>query len=96
MPLVDLSLHLFPQFVRQLDAFTAGDLLIRMVDRCSQSLTFLTRLKQIHGIFNGLIYGGITTALDLTPGQWRLFVRDLARRRTGTINSFALHITSSN
>lgn len=28
-------------------------------------------------------------------GQWTLFVEDLARKNTGTITSFALHITSS-
>jgi subtilisin-like proprotein convertase family protein len=29
------------------------------------------------------------------PGTWRLFVRDLAASDTGTINSFALHITAT-
>jgi subtilisin-like proprotein convertase family protein len=28
-------------------------------------------------------------------GQWRLFVRDLAAVDVGTINSFVLHITST-
>ena len=35
-------------------------------------------------------------AFPLSPsGQWQLFVEDLARKNIGTINSFALHITSS-
>jgi len=35
-------------------------------------------------------------AFPLSPsGQWELLVEDLARKNVGTINSFALHITSS-
>jgi hypothetical protein len=47
----------------------------------------------------------VTTGQDISinfpatsspSGQWRLFVQDLAAIDTGTINSFALHITSNN
>ena len=36
------------------------------------------------------------TTTNSPSGQWRLFVRDLAAIDVGTINSFALHITSNN
>jgi Zn-dependent metalloprotease len=74
-----------------------GDLVIQVIGPGGQTATLSNRA-------GGSADNFVTTGQDITAsfpttaptGQWRLFVRDLAAADVGTINSFALHITSTN
>jgi subtilisin-like proprotein convertase family protein len=75
-----------------------GDLVIQVIAPNGQTATLSNRQ-------GGEADNFVATDLDISAsfaagspasGQWRLFVRDLTRRNTGTINSFSLAITSTN
>jgi subtilisin-like proprotein convertase family protein len=74
-----------------------GDLVIQVVGpTTSQTFTLSNRAG---GSADNFVAAGtdITSAFTGNPnGTWQLFVRDLAAVDVGTINSFALHITSTN
>ncbi|HEY0994172.1 MAG TPA: M36 family metallopeptidase [Kofleriaceae bacterium] len=75
-----------------------GELVIQVISPTGQTATLSNRAG---GNTRNFVATGLDISSSFTPtaspsGQWRLFVQDLVRRRTGTINSFALHITSSN
>jgi subtilisin-like proprotein convertase family protein len=75
-----------------------GDLVITVIAPNGQTATLSNRQggqKDDFVVTNLDISASFTTGSPAS-GQWRLFVQDLARRRTGTINSFSLAITSSN
>jgi len=73
-----------------------GDLVIQVVGPTGATFTLSNRAG---GSADNFIANGtdITSAFSGTQsgGTWQLFVRDLARIDTGTINSFKLHITSA-
>jgi hypothetical protein len=75
-----------------------GDLVIQVISPTGQTATLSNLAGGNADDFtaSGLDISASFTATSSPSGQWRLFVQDLARRNTGTINSFALHITSSN
>ena len=75
-----------------------GDLVIQVIAPNGQTATLsnLAGGKADNFVATGLDISASFSAASSPSGQWRLFVRDLARRNTGTINSFALHITSTN
>jgi subtilisin-like proprotein convertase family protein len=75
-----------------------GDLVIQVIAPNGQTATLSNRA-------GGSADNFITTGQDITAsftagsaasGTWQLFVRDLAAVDVGTINSFSLHITSTN
>ncbi|HEX7844053.1 MAG TPA: M36 family metallopeptidase [Kofleriaceae bacterium] len=75
-----------------------GDLVIQVIAPNGQTATLSNRA-------GGSADNFVATGLDITSsftlgsaasGTWQLFVRDLAAVDVGTINSFALHITSTN
>jgi aminopeptidase S len=75
-----------------------GDLVIQVVAPNGQIATLSNRAGGAADNFvaTGLDISASFTATASPSGQWRLFVRDLAAADVGTINSFALHITSNN
>jgi len=75
-----------------------GDLVIQVISPTGQTATLSNRAggKADNFVATGLDISASFPSTNAPSGQWRLFVRDLARRNTGTITSFALHITSSN
>src|SRR5262245_41755330 len=75
-----------------------GDLGIQVISPTGQTATLSNRAggQADNFVVTGLDISASFTSTASPSGQWRLFVQDLARRRTGTINSFALHITSTN
>jgi hypothetical protein len=75
-----------------------GDLVIQVISPTGQTATLsnLAGGNADNFTATGLDISASFTATSSPSGQWRLFVQDLARRNTGTINSFALHITSTN
>jgi subtilisin-like proprotein convertase family protein len=75
-----------------------GDLVIQVISPAGQTATLSNRAGGAATSFvvTGLDISASFTSTTAPSGQWRLFVQDLAKRRTGTINSFALHITSTN
>jgi len=75
-----------------------GDLVIQVISPTGQTATLSNRAggNADNFVATGLDISASFTAASSPSGQWRLFVQDLARRNTGTINSFALHITSTN
>jgi Fungalysin metallopeptidase (M36)/Proprotein convertase P-domain/Fungalysin/Thermolysin Propeptide Motif len=75
-----------------------GDLVIQVISPTGQTATLSNRAggKADNFVVSGQDISASFSAASSPSGQWRLFVQDLARRNTGTINSFALHITSSN
>ncbi|TMQ08787.1 MAG: hypothetical protein E6J91_32350 [Deltaproteobacteria bacterium] len=75
-----------------------GDLIIQVSAPNGQTATLSNRQggKQNDFVATNLDITGSFTIGSPATGQWQLFVRDLARRNTGTINSFSLTITSSN
>jgi len=75
-----------------------GDLVIQVISPTGQTATLSNRQggKADNFVVTGQDISSSFTSTSSPVGQWRLFVQDLARRNTGTINSFALHITSSN
>jgi subtilisin-like proprotein convertase family protein len=75
-----------------------GDLVIQVISPTGQAAVLSNRAGSSADNF-------VTTGQDISAsfsstsspvGQWRLFVQDLAAVDVGTINSFALHITSTN
>ena len=75
-----------------------GDLVIQVISPTGQTATLSNRAG---GSADNFIVTGmdISTSFPTTSvpsGPWRLFVRDLAAVDVGTINSFVLHITSTN
>lgn len=75
-----------------------GDLVIRLFSPGFSGSATLSNREG--GTADNVIVTGLDVssgfAFPLSPsGQWELFVEDLARKNVGTINSFALHITSS-
>ena len=75
-----------------------GDLVIQVISPTGQTATLSNRAggKADNFVATGLDISASFPSTNAPSGQWRLFVQDLARRNTGTIDSFALHITSSN
>jgi hypothetical protein len=75
-----------------------GDLVIQVISPTGQTATLSNRAGGNADNFTvtGLDISASFTSTSSPSGQWRLFVQDLARRNTGTITSFALHITSTN
>jgi len=75
-----------------------GDLVIQVISPAGQTATLSNRAGGAASNFvaTGLDISASFTSTTAPSGQWRLFVQDLAKKRTGTITSFALHITSSN
>jgi subtilisin-like proprotein convertase family protein len=75
-----------------------GDLVIQVIAPNGETATLSNRQggQQDDFVVTNLDISASFTTGSPASGQWRLFVRDLARRRTGTINSFSLAITSSN
>jgi subtilisin-like proprotein convertase family protein len=75
-----------------------GDLVIQVVSPSGQVATLSNRAggSADNFIANGLDISASFTAANSSGGTWQLFVRDLARIDVGTINSFKLHITSTN
>jgi hypothetical protein len=75
-----------------------GDLVIQVISPTGQAAVLSNRAggKADNFVVTGQDISASFTSTSSPVGQWRLFVQDLARRNTGTINSFALHITSSN
>jgi extracellular elastinolytic metalloproteinase len=75
-----------------------GDLVIQVISPTGQTATLSNRAGGNADNFTvtGLDISASFTSTSSPSGQWRLFVQDLARRNTGAITSFALHITSTN
>jgi hypothetical protein len=75
-----------------------SDLVIQVISPAGQTATLSNRQggNARDFVVTGLDISASFTSTTSPSGQWRLFVQDLSRRRTGTINSFALHITSTN
>jgi len=75
-----------------------GDLVIQVISPTGQAATLSNREggKADDFVVTGLDISATFPSTNAPSGQWRLFVRDVARRNTGTINSFAVHIKSSN
>jgi extracellular elastinolytic metalloproteinase len=75
-----------------------GDLVIQVISPTGQTATLSNRAGGNADNFTvtGLDISASFTSTSSPSGQWRLFVQDLARRNTGAISSFALHITSTN
>jgi Fungalysin metallopeptidase (M36)/Proprotein convertase P-domain/Fungalysin/Thermolysin Propeptide Motif len=75
-----------------------GDLVIQVISPSGQTATLSNRAggSADNFVTTGQDISASFTSTTAPTGQWRLFVRDLARQDVGTINSFALHITSSN
>ncbi len=75
-----------------------GDLVIQVISPSGQTATLSNRAggSADNFVTTGLDISANFTSTTAPTGQWRLFVRDLARLDTGRINSFALHITSTN
>jgi len=73
-----------------------GDLLIQVISPFGEALALSSRAGGTNFVVTGADISAVLTSSTTPSGQWRLFVQDLARKRTGTINSFALHITSTN
>ncbi|HEY0480509.1 MAG TPA: proprotein convertase P-domain-containing protein, partial [Kofleriaceae bacterium] len=74
-----------------------GDLVIQVVGPTTSQVFTLS--NRAGGSADNFIATGtdITSTFTGNPnGTWQLFVRDLAAADVGTINSFALHITSTN
>ena len=72
--------------------------MIQVISPSGQTATLSNRAggQANNFVVTGLDISASFTSTTSPSGQWRLFVQDLARRRTGTITSFALHITSTN
>ncbi|MBC7975714.1 MAG: M36 family metallopeptidase [Myxococcales bacterium] len=75
-----------------------GDLIIQVVAPNGQTATLSNRAG---GSADNFIANGLDISSAFTPGSsasgtWRLFVRDVARIDIGRINSFVLHVTSTN
>jgi hypothetical protein len=75
-----------------------SELVIQVISPAGQTATLSNRQggNASNFVVTGLDISASFTSTTSPSGQWRLFVQDLSRRRTGTINSFALHITSTN
>jgi extracellular elastinolytic metalloproteinase len=75
-----------------------GDLVIQVVAPNGQVATLSNRAggSADNFVATGLDISASFTTTASPSGQWKLFVRDLAAVDVGTINSFALHITSNN
>jgi len=75
-----------------------GDLVIQVIAPNGQTATLSNRAggSADNFIATGTDISASFTAGSASGGQWQLFVRDLAAVDVGTINSFALHITSTN
>jgi len=75
-----------------------GDLVIQVIAPNGQTATLSNRAGSSADNFiaTGLDISASFTTTANPSGQWRLFVRDLAAIDVGTINSFVLHITSTN
>jgi subtilisin-like proprotein convertase family protein len=75
-----------------------GDLVIQVIAPNGQVATLSNRAggSADNFIATGTDITASFTAGSAASGTWQLFVRDLAAVDVGTINSFALHITSTN
>jgi subtilisin-like proprotein convertase family protein len=75
-----------------------GDLVIQVISPTGQTATLSNRAGSSADNFvaTGLDISSSFTSTRSPSGQWRLFVRDLAAADIGRINSFVLHITSTN
>jgi subtilisin-like proprotein convertase family protein/Zn-dependent metalloprotease len=75
-----------------------GDLVIQVISPTGQTATLSNRegSSADNFVVTGLDISSSFTSTSSPSGQWRLFVRDLAAVDVGTINSFVLHITSTN
>jgi subtilisin-like proprotein convertase family protein/predicted small secreted protein len=75
-----------------------GDLVIQVIAPNGQIATLSNRAggSADNFIATGTDITASFTAGSAATGQWQLFVRDLAAVDVGTINSFALHVTSTN
>jgi hypothetical protein len=75
-----------------------GDLVIQVVAPNGQTATLSNRAggSADNFVATGTDISASFTSTTAPTGTWQLFVRDLAAIDTGTINSFALHITSTN
>jgi len=74
-----------------------GDLIIQVVSPTGQVATLSNRQggSADNFVANGLDISAAFTPTASSGGNWQLFVRDVARIDTGRINSFKLHITST-
>jgi subtilisin-like proprotein convertase family protein len=74
-----------------------GDLLIQVISPAGQTATLSNRAggSTDNFVTTGQDISASFTSTTSPSGQWRLFVSDLAPADVGTINSFALHITST-
>jgi len=74
-----------------------GDLVIQVISPTGQAAVLSNRAGSSADNFvtTGLDISASFTSTSSPVGQWRLFVQDLAAVDVGTINSFALHITST-
>jgi len=75
-----------------------ADLVIQVISPTGQAATLSNRQGGSANNFNttGRDISASFTSTTSPSGQWRLFVQDLAKKNIGTINSFALHISSAN
>jgi subtilisin-like proprotein convertase family protein len=75
-----------------------GDLVIQVIAPNGQVATLSNRAggSADNFVATGTDITGSFTTGSAASGTWQLFVRDLARIDVGTINSFSLHITSTN
>ena len=75
-----------------------GDLVIQLIAPNGETATLSDHAG---GSADNFIAADLDVSSSFTPGSpasgsWKLFVRDLARQDTGTINAFSLTITSTN
>jgi len=75
-----------------------GDLVIQVISPTGQAAVLSNRAGSSADNFvtTGQDISASFTSTSSPVGQWRLFVQDLAAVDVGTINSFALHTTSTN
>ncbi len=75
-----------------------GDLVVQLVAPDGQVATLS---NQIGGSIDNIVAADLDLTSLFAPGtiasgQWKLFVRDIAAADVGTINAFAIHLTSTN
>jgi len=75
-----------------------GDLVVQLIAPDGQVATLS---NQIGGSIDNIVAADLDLTSLFAPGtvasgQWKLFVRDVAAADVGTINSFTIHLTSTN